>query len=119
MQRFDTAYTHSEPTSRDLLPKLCDRHGLDYTKVSSGVAKVEHCFGQKLIKGKERDVIFVRSRGSASQHVVSMGDDGIFYCSCPAWLHKGGRDTMKPCKHLLYVLVCGLASAECRLQYYV
>ena len=40
----------------------------------------------------------VESHSSDKKYIVSLGDDGSFGCSCPAWIFsKGGR---KDCKHI-------------------
>lgn len=102
-----------------LLKKLCEHHKLKYEETKKKIEGVTHRVGTKMLRdGSKKEVIYIKSEGGG-EHEITTGDDGIYYCTCPSWIFKGGREHHKPCKHLVYAIVYGIADAEKAFQYFV
>lgn len=102
-----------------VLDRLCAQYGFNREHVLRKINSIEYQEGEQEIFGKTRPVIFVRTRGNGNVHEIIKGSDGILYCNCPAWVFRGGRDQMKPCKHLIAVIVSGAGNPEDWFQYLV
>lgn len=103
---------------------LVNHHGIDATKarkLRDDVMAMSHAITKRTMKktGEVRDALLVRSKGSSSTHALMVGADNFLYCSCPAFIYKGGMNEVKPCKHLIYVIVNKLWRSEDYLPYVV
>jgi hypothetical protein len=102
-----------------LLERLCNRYGFDPDEMRAKINTIEYREGEREVRGEPRPVIFVRTRGNGRNHELIKGKDGVWYCNCPAWVFKGGRDELKPCKHLVSAIVSGLGDPSNWMQYLV
>ena len=100
-----------------ILDRLCEVHGLDRNALLEKIEAIEYREGEREVRGEMRPVVFVRTRGNGKAHEILKGKDGILYCNCPAWVFKGGRDSLKPCKHLVAVIVSGVGDPADWMQY--
>lgn len=100
---------------------LCSAHGFDAVKLREQVKVMRHTLTRRTMKkdGVERDTVIVRSKGSDSNHAIMLGKDHFLYCSCPSFVMHGGLNEVRPCKHLVYVIVNRLRASEEYLPFIV
>lgn len=118
------AWSNAGIKDQHMLGVLCNHHGIDaskQTKLRDDLNAMSHTVTKRTMKttGEVRDALLVRSKGSSSTHALMVGKDSFLYCSCPAFLYKGGMNEVKPCKHLIYVIVNKLWKSEDYLPYIV
>lgn len=97
--------------------RLCNIHDLDQNVMQNKISAIEYCRGERVGGGETRPVIFVRTRGNDKVHEVVKGKDGVWWCNCPTWVFKGGRDRLKPCKHLVALIASGVGDPADWMQY--
>ena len=106
-----------------MLEILIKNHGVESSKANklrTDLQSMSHVVTKRTMKdGEVRDAILVRSKGSSSTHAMMVGKDHFLYCSCPAFIYKGGMNEVRPCKHLIYVIVNKLWRSEDYMPYVV
>lgn len=116
-------FTSAGVKDQHMLEILIKNHGVDSTKASklrADLQAMSHVVTKRTMKdGEVRDAILVRSKGSSSTHALMVGKDHFLYCSCPAFIYKGGMNEVRPCKHLIYVIVNKLWRSEDYMPYVV
>ncbi len=100
--------------------RLCARYTFDPMQLKEKLEKLEYREEEKSTpKGETKPMLCVRTKGGGGRHEVLRGKDGIWYCTCPSYIFKGGIKDMRPCKHLVGLIVSRCGEPEDWMQYLV